>query len=131
MTAWGPKVQELLKEHKKSRAWLAREAKIGRSTITNWLNNPEGVRPEPAMVGKVAKAFGLKARDLAAFAGYPITASIDENDRKQRWEELGVPPGLSQAVDEAQRELSAVDQDTLVSMMRTFTASRRKAPPKS
>lgn len=131
MSAWGPKVQELLKEHKKSAAWLAKQAKISRGTIGNWLNNPDGVRPDPDIVSKVAKAFGLKARDLAPYAGYPITASIDEDDRKRRWDELGVPPRMSAAVDDARSTLSAVDQDTLVSMIETFTASKRKAPPKS
>lgn len=131
VTAWGPKVQELLTEYKKSRKWLAQKAGISRGTISNWLNNPEGVRPKPEMVTKVAKAFGLKARDLAPFAGYPVTASVDDNDRARRWVELGIPPRMSAAVEDAQGSLSAVDQDTLLSMMETFIASRRKVSPKS
>ena len=131
MTAWGTKVAELLREHKKNAAWLAKQTGIARGTISNWLNNPEGVRPEPDNVGLVAKAFGLKTRDLAPYAGYPIQDSKDTNDRsRRRLNIIEASPRFANAVDKIDR-LSARDQDTLFSMIETFVASRGDTPEES
>jgi len=124
MTAWGTKVNELLREHKKNAAWLAKQTGIARGTISNWLNNTEGVRPEPDNVGLVAKAFGLKTRDLAPYAGYPVQDSKDTNDRTRRHLAIiEASPRFANSVDKIDR-LSARDQDTLFSMIETFVSSR-------
>lgn len=124
MTAWGTKVNELLREHKKNAAWLSKQTRIARGTISNWLNNPEGVRPEPDNVARVAKAFGLKTRDLSPYAGYPIQESNDPNDRaRRRLRIIEASPRFANAVDGIDR-LSARDQDTLFSMIETFVSSR-------
>jgi transcriptional regulator with XRE-family HTH domain len=125
MTAWGTKVGELLREHKKNAAWLAKQTGIARGTISNWLNNPEGVRPEPDNVGLVAKAFGLKTRDLAPYAGYPVIESKDPNERtRRRLAIIEASPRFGDAVDGIDR-LSARDQDTMFSMIETFVGSRK------
>ena len=124
MTAWGTKVNELLRERGKNAAWLAKQTGIARGTISNWLNNPEGVRPEPDNVGLVAKAFGLKTRDLAPYAGYPVIESKDTNERtRRRLAIIEASPRFANAVDDIDR-LSARDQDTLFSMIETFVGSR-------
>lgn len=124
MTAWGTRVKELLREHKKNAAWLSKQTGIARGTISNWLNSPEGVRPEPENVALVAKAFGLKARDLAPYAGYPITESRDTNERtRRRLAIIEASPRFASAVDDIDR-LSAHDQDTLFSLIETFVTSR-------
>lgn len=123
MNAWGLKIQELLDEHKMSSADLAREIKASRSTITNWLNNPEGVTPKPLMVAKVAKAFGAKTRDIAPFAGYPIQVSADDTERSTRRAALQESPRVSALLDGLDK-LNARDQDTVISMLEVFVTSR-------
>lgn len=123
---WGTKVSELLRERKKNAAWLSKQTGIARGTISNWMNNPEGVRPEPDNVVLVARAFGLKARDLAPYAGYPITESKDPDDRmRRRLAIVQASARLQHAVDAIDR-LSARDQDTLFSMIEAFATSRDK-----
>jgi transcriptional regulator with XRE-family HTH domain len=125
MTAWGTKVNELLREHKKNAAWLAKQTKIARGTISNWLNNAEGVRPDPDNVALVAKAFGLKVRDLAPYAGYPIIESKDTDERtRRRLAIIEASPRFGDAVDDIDR-LSARDQDTIFSMIEAFVGSRK------
>ena len=112
MNAWGSKIQELLDANHKKPSWLAKEIKSARSTVINWVNSPEGVTPKPLMVAKVAKAFGLKTRDLAPYAGYPINASLDDTDRTARRAALQEsPPGAP--VQEGQDKFSGRDQAKL------------------
>lgn len=124
MNAWGSKVQELLDDKKMKPSELAKEIKSARSTVTNWLNNPEGVTPKPLMVAKVAKAFGMKTRDLAPFAGYPVVASADDTERTARRAELRESPRAAAMLDGLEK-LNARDQDTVMSMVEAFIASRR------
>lgn len=131
MTAWGMKIKELLAQHNKSASWLAQETKIARSTISNWLNNPDGVTPKPDKVARVARAFGLKARDLAPYAGYTIAPSESADEREARLRSLMLNKRWSDALDEAARTLSVRDQDTVISMIESFTASRRRNSSKS
>ena len=126
MNAWGLKVAELLSQHKKKRSWLAKEAGVSRSTVSNWLNNPEGVTPEPLQVAKVAKAFGLKTRDLAPFAGYPINASADDTERTARRAALTEQPRVVQFLNGLDR-LNARDQDTVLSMLEAFIHARSES----
>lgn len=115
MSAWGTKVGDLLRERGKSQKWLAEETGIARSTITNWLANPS-VRPDPANVAKVAKAFGLKARDLAPYAGYTITESRTDAERQARIAAIEASPRLAHGID-LLRGLKPRDQDTVLSMI--------------
>ena len=126
MNAWGLKVAELLSQHKRKPSWLAKEAGVSRSTVGNWLNNPDGVTPKPLQVAKVAKAFGLKTRDLAPFAGYPINASANDTERTARRAALQEQPRVSRLIDGLDR-LNARDQDTVLSMLEAFIASRSKS----
>lgn len=126
MNAWGLKVRELLDGVHKKPAWLAREAGLARSTISNWLNNPEGVTPKPLQVAKVAKAFGLKTRELAPYAGYPVNASKDDTERTVRRTALQEAPRVSALLDGLEL-LSARDQDTVMSMLEVFISSRSKS----
>lgn len=123
MNGWGLKVRELLDQKGKKPGWLAAEAGISRSTVANWLNNPDGVTPKPLQVAKVAKAFGLKTRDIAPYAGYPIHASADDTERTVRRAALKDSPRVSQLLDGLDR-LNARDQDTVISMLEAFIASR-------
>lgn len=123
MNAWGLKVQELLTQHDKKPSWLAKAAGVSRSTVGSWLNNPDGVQPKPLQVAKVAKAFGLKTRDLAPFAGYPINASADDTERTARRAALSEQPRVVQFLDGLDR-LNAKDQDTVLSMLEAFISSR-------
>lgn len=124
MATWGLRVSELLKEHKKSPAWLAKQTGISRGAISNWLNNPDGVNPAPENVTSVARAFGMKARDLAPYAGYPITESKDIDDRaRRRLQVIESSERFATAVDKID-QLSARDQDTLFSLVETFIANR-------
>jgi hypothetical protein len=123
MNAWGLKIQELLDANHKKPSWLAKEIKASRSTITNWLNSTEGVTPKPLMVAKVAKAFDLKTRDLAPYAGYPINASMDDTERTSRRAALQESPRVAALIDQLDR-LNARDQDTVISMLETFITSR-------
>jgi transcriptional regulator with XRE-family HTH domain len=123
-TTWGLRVAELLREHKKSPAWLAKQTGISRGAISNWINNPDGVQPEPGNVTSVALAFGLKARDLAPYAGFPITESKDLDDRaRRRLRTIESSERFAKAVDKIDR-LSARDQDTLYSLVETFIENR-------
>lgn len=124
MNAWGLKIQELLDKQGKNPAWLAAEIRAARSTVTNWLNNPEGVTPKPLMVAKVAKAFGVQTRELAPYAGYPITASLDDTERTSRRAALQSSPRVAALLDGLD-QLKARDQDTVLSMLEAFIASRR------
>ena len=124
MNAWGSKVQELLDANHKKPSWLAHEIRAARSTVSNWLNNPEGVTPSPLMVAKVAKVFGLKTRDLAPYAGYPISASLDDTVRTARRTELRESPRAAAMLDGLE-QLNARDQDTVMSMVEAFITSRR------
>jgi len=123
MNAWGSKVRELLDSKGHKPAWLAEAAGVSRSTVANWLNNEDGVVPKPLQVAKVAKAFGLKTRDLAPYAGYPISASADDTERTARRAALQESPRVSQFLDGLDR-LNARDQDTVISMLEAFIASR-------
>ena len=123
MNAWGLKVQELLDANKKRPSWLANEIHAARSTVMNWLNSPEGVTPKPIMVAKVAKAFGMKTRDLAPYAGYPMHVSADSTERSVRRAALQESPRVAALLDGLDR-LSARDQDTVISMLETFVTSR-------
>jgi transcriptional regulator with XRE-family HTH domain len=114
----------LLGEHHMRPSELAKEIKVARSTVMNWLNNPEGVTPKPLMVAKVAKAFDLKTRDLAPFAGYPVVASADDTERTARRAELRESPRAA-AMLNGLEQLNARDQDTVMSMVEAFIASRR------
>jgi ParB-like chromosome segregation protein Spo0J len=124
MNAWGSKVQELLDARSKRPSWLAKEIHAARSTVTNWLQNPEGVTPTPLMVAKVAKAFEMKTRDLAPYAGYPVHASMDDTERTARRAELRESPRAA-AMLNGLEQLNARDQDTVMSMVEAFIASRR------
>lgn len=124
MNAWGLKIQELLDAQQMSPSDLAKEIRAARSTVTNWLNSTEGVTPKPLMVAKVAKAFGLKTRDLAPYAGYPINASADDTERTTRRAALQEQPRVSAFLDGLDR-LNAKDQDTVLSMLEAFVTSRR------
>lgn len=115
MSAWGTKVGELLRQHGKAQKWLADETGIARSTITNWLANPS-VRPDPKNVALVAKAFGMKARDLAPYAGYTITDSKSDADREARIAAIEASPRLARGIDML-RGLKPRDQDTVLSMI--------------
>lgn len=130
MALWGLKVKELLDEQNKSAAWLARETGIARSTISNWLNNPDGVIPHPDMVAKVAKAFGKTARELAPYGGYPIITSADEGAHRARLQQLAASPRLAHMMGVIEG-LSATDQDTVISMVEAFIARGQRARPKS
>lgn len=123
MNAWGLKVREMLDTKGKNAAWLAKAAGVSRSTVANWLNNEEGVTPKPLQVAKVAKAFEMKTRDLAPYAGYPISASADDTERSARRAALQESPRVSQLLDGLDR-LNARDQDTVISMLEAFIASR-------
>jgi transcriptional regulator with XRE-family HTH domain len=123
MNAWGLKVRELLDQKHENAAWLAKAAGVSRSTVANWLNNEEGVTPKPLQVAKVAKAFGLKTRDLAPYAGYPIHASASDTERTARRATLQDSPRVSQLLDGLDR-LNARDQDTVLSMLEAFITSR-------
>ncbi len=127
MNAWGLKIKELLDTNHKKPSWLAHEIKAARSTVANWLNSTEGVTPKPLMVAKVAKAFGLKTRDLAPYAGYPIHVSMDDTERTARRTELRESPRAS-AMLNGLEQLNARDQDTVLSMVEAFIASRRSKP---
>ena len=122
-TTWGLKVQELLKEAGKTPAWLAREAKIGRSTVINWINNPNGVTPKPEQIAKVAKAFGKTARELAPYGGYPIVTSSDEGERLARIRAITTTPRETQLLGDL-RKLSARDQDTVLSLVEAWIKMR-------
>ena len=124
MNAWGMKIQELLDEKDMRPAELASEIKVARSTVMNWLNNPNGVTPKPLMVAKVAKAFGKLTRDLAPYAGYPVIASADDTERTIRRAELRETPRAA-AMLNGLEQLNARDQDTVMSMVEAFIASRR------
>ena len=124
MNAWGSKVRELLGTHDMTPAELARAIHAARSTVTNWMNNPRGVTPSPLMVAKTAKAFGVKTRDLAPFAGYPIVASADDTERTIRRAALQESPRVAAVLNGLDR-LNAKDQDTVISMLEAFIASRR------
>jgi hypothetical protein len=124
MNAWGLKIQELLDTNNMKPSALAKEIKAARSTVTNWLNSSEGVTPKPLMVAKVAKAFGLKTRDLAPFAGYPIHVSMDDTERTIRRAALRESP-RAEAMLNGLEQLNARDQDTVMSMVEAFIASRR------
>lgn len=87
------------------------------------MNNPDGVQPKPLQVAKVAKAFGLKTRDLAPYAGYPITASADDTERTTRRAALSEQPRVVQFLAGLDR-LNAKDQDTVLSMLEAFISSR-------
>lgn len=132
MNAWGLKVLELLREHKKRPAWLAKQTKISRSTIGTWLNSTDRIRPMPENVAKVAKAFGLETRDLAPYAGYPIAESNNDAHREARKAAPKVARRLARVEDELLDQLSAKDQDTLISMIEgmaeAFVTSRRSSP---
>lgn len=125
MNGWGLKIKELLDQEKKTQAWLAKHAGVARSTVSNWLNNPEGVQPEPLQVAKVAKAFGLRTRDLAPFAGYPIHASASDTERTSRRAALQEQPRVVRFLDGLD-QLKARDQDTVLSMLEAFIASRQE-----
>ena len=124
MNAWGMKIQELLDEKDMRPAELASEIKVARSTVMNWLNNPNGVTPKPLMVAKVAKAFGKLTRDLAPYAGYPVIASADDTERTIRRAELRESPRAA-AMLNGLEQLNARDQDTVMSMVEAFITSRR------
>jgi transcriptional regulator with XRE-family HTH domain len=124
MNAWGLKIQELLDRHDMKPSKLAKDAGVSRSTVGNWLHNPDGVTPKPLQVAKVAKAFGLKTRELAPFAGYPINASADDTERTARRAALVETPRVAELVRGLER-LGAKDQDTVLSMLEAFIASRR------
>lgn len=126
-TTWGLKVQELLKEAGKSPAWLAKEAKIARSTVVNWLNNPNGVQPKPEMIARVAKAFGKTARELAPYGGYPIVTSSDEGERLARLNAIETTPREDRLLG-LLRQLSPRDQDTVMSMVEAWATVRGKGP---
>jgi len=115
MSAWGTKVLELLRQHGKSQKWLADEAGIARSTITNWIADT-AVVPTPKNVAVVAKAFGMKARDLAPYAGYVVTESKSDADRQARIAAIEASPRLARGID-LLRGLSPRDQDTVLSMI--------------
>lgn len=123
MNAWGLKVQELLDSHDMKPAELAKTIKVSRSTVSNWLNSPEGVTPKPLQVAKVAKAFDMKTRDLAPYAGYPVHASADDTERSTRRAALKESPRVAALLDGLDR-LNARDQDTVISMLETFISSR-------
>ena len=123
MNAWGQKIQELLDENHMKPSALAQKIKAARSTVTNWLNSSEGVTPKPLMVAKVAKAFGMKTRDLAPYAGYPINASMDDTERTARRAALRESPRVASVLDGLDR-LNARDQDTVLSMLEVFITSR-------
>lgn len=125
MTVWGLRVKELLDAKGQTAAWLSRETGIARSTISNWLNNPSGVQPKPGHVAKVAKAFKLEARDLAPYGGYPIITSKDDGERQARKEALAAMPRLAQIAEDIATKLSPRDQDTALSMVEAFIASRQ------
>ena len=125
MNAWGLKIRELLDQKQEKPAWLAKTAGVARSTVTNWLNNPDGVMPKPLQVAKVAKAFGMKTRDLAPFAGYPVHAPADDTERTIRRAELRETPRAA-AMLNGLEQLNARDQDTVMSMVEAFIASRRQ-----
>ena len=123
MNAWGLKIGELLAAKGKRPSWLAKEAGVSRSTVNNWLNNPEGVQPTPLNVAKVAKAFGMKTRELAPYAGYPINASADDTERTAR--RANLDPRAAKMLDGVER-LKPRDQDTVYSMVEAFIASRQE-----
>lgn len=123
MNGWGLKIKELLVARKKRPSWLANEAGVARSTVNNWLNNPEGVQPTPLNVAKVAKAFGMKTRDLAPYAGYPINASADDTERSSR--RANPDPRAVKMMNGVER-LKPRDQDTVYSMVEAFIASRQE-----
>lgn len=123
MNAWGSKLRELLADAGQRPSWLAKTAGVSRSTVGAWLNNPDGVQPKPLQVAKVAKAFGLKTRDLAPYAGYPITASADDTERTTRRAALSEQPRVVQFLAGLDR-LNAKDQDTVLSMLEAFISSR-------
>jgi transcriptional regulator with XRE-family HTH domain len=123
MNAWGLRVRELLDEAGEKPSWLAKRAGVSRSTVTNWLNNPDGVTPKPLQVAKVAKAFGIKTRDLAPFAGYPIHASADDTERTVRRAALQESERVRTVLDGLDK-LNARDQDTVLSMLEAFITSR-------
>lgn len=122
-TTWGLKVQELLKEAGKTPAWLAREAKIGRSTVINWINNPNGVTPKPEQIAKVAKAFNKTARELAPYGGYPIVQSSDEGERLARIKAIETTPREARLLGDLRR-LSPRDQDTVLSLVEAWVKMR-------
>jgi transcriptional regulator with XRE-family HTH domain len=123
MNGWGLKIGELLAAKGKRASWLAKEAGVSRSTVTNWLNNPEGVQPTPLNVAKVAKALGMKTRDLAPYAGYPIVASADDTERSIR--RANPDPRAVKMMNGVER-LKPRDQDTVYSMVEAFIASRQE-----
>lgn len=125
MAVWGLRIKELLAEQKKTPSWLAQRSGIARSTISNWLNNPNGVTPKPEHVAKVAKALGTTTRELAPYAGYPIINSSDVGERQARINAIAASPRLAKAAEDIAKELSARDQDTVLSMIETFISSRR------
>jgi transcriptional regulator with XRE-family HTH domain len=128
MNAWGLKVLELLRAENQKPAWLANQTKISRSTIGNWLNSQHRIRPEPDNVAKVAKAFGLETRDLAPYAGYPIVDSLNSEHREARKAAPILAPRIARMGDLLE-ELSARDQDTVISMVEAFVTARRKPFP--
>ena len=125
MALWGLKVKELLDDNQKSAAWLSRETGIARSTISNWLNKPDGVTPKPDMVARVAKAFGKTARELAPYGGYPIMTSSDEGEHQARLKSIAASPRLAQMMGLIEG-LNATDQDTVISIVEAFISRARK-----
>lgn len=76
------------------------------------------------MVGKVAKAFGKTARELAPYGGYPVLPSEGEGDRLAR--AAIINPRETKALDDLRR-LSPRDQDTGLSMLETWIKLRKDA----
>ena len=123
MSAFGVKVQELLRQRGHDASWLAAQTGIDNSTISNWLNNPNNVTPKPSSVAKVAKAFGITVDDLAVAAGYTIRQSSSDDARLQRINTLMAQNPRIERIHERLSRLPAVEADRVLSMLEAYLSS--------
>lgn len=115
-------VRARLKELDKSQNWLAHEAGISESTVSNFLKN--NVRPTPRVLRLIAKPLGVPEARLTALAGYAIDEGADPSDPVLRLaRQIHEAPWLSEGV-EKWMQLPPIDQEEILRQI-DFRLSRQ------